>query len=240
MAVFNQGTPRPYLAPERLATWAARCYEPLLGRLLADLRGKAADCCARDFVGGRVLDVCCGPGGLRLYLQQRGLAVAGVDLDRHMLGAAVRREQAHAQPVPMQPTPPHSMATEPTTPTPTLWALADARQLPFADGSFDAAVVCLALHAMPWDAATAVLGEMRRVARRVVVADYCLPERNLALLGCGVAFAVERLVGGEHYRCYREFQRRGGVEGFLYEQQITVARREHALGGAAMIALCQS
>lgn len=195
----------------------------MLGGMLTDLRTKAANCCALGLGRERVLDVCCGPGGLRPYLQQRGLVVTGVDRDRHMLGEAQRRERAHDVHLSFP-----------------LWALADARQLPFANGSFDVAVVCLALHAMPWEVATAVLAQMRRVAQRVVVADYCLPERNLALPGFGLAFAVERLVGGEHYRCYREFLRRGGLEGFLYDQNITIVRREYTLAGAGMVVLCQS
>lgn len=219
-----------------LSACAARCYEPLLGRVLASLRVQAAQCCAaeggtpeadagegrtgRTGRRGRALDVCCGPGGLRPYLEQRGFTVAGVDMDAPMLREARRRQRA-----------------ESGCRADALWVQADARSLPFADGCFDVAVVCLALHAMPWDSATAVLAHMRRVARRVVIADYCLPERNMALPGCRVAFAVERLVGGEHYRCYREFMRRGGLEGLLHSEGVSVARREYALGGAAMITL---
>ena len=214
---------------ERMASLAARCYEPLLGRVLADLRTQLATCCVgvsaergeqAEEGSGTVLDVCCGPGGLRPYLLKQGMAVVGIDLDAYMLREAWRRGNGQG-----------------AAPAGSLWAQADARQLPFASGCFDIAVVCLALHAMPWDTAVAVLGEMRRVAGRVVIADYCLAERNLALSGCAVAHAVEWLVGGEHYRCYREFMRQGALEGLLHSEGLAVRQRRHALGGAAMVAV---
>jgi ubiquinone/menaquinone biosynthesis C-methylase UbiE len=51
---------------------------------------------------------------------------------------------------------------------------ADARALPFADRSFDLVLCTLALHHFAADDAAAVLGEMRRVARRwALVSDLC-------------------------------------------------------------------
>jgi len=48
---------------------------------------------------------------------------------------------------------------------------ADARNLPFADGAFDAATLHLALHHFPPEEAVGVLAELGRVARRIVVTD---------------------------------------------------------------------
>jgi ubiquinone/menaquinone biosynthesis C-methylase UbiE len=51
------------------------------------------------------------------------------------------------------------------------FALADARRLPFAEGSFDVATCSLLLHHLDADGAVAVLREMRRVSRRGVVVN---------------------------------------------------------------------
>ena len=51
------------------------------------------------------------------------------------------------------------------------FAVADARRLPFADGSFDVATCSLVLHHLEPDDAVRVLGEMRRVARRGVIVN---------------------------------------------------------------------
>ena len=49
--------------------------------------------------------------------------------------------------------------------------VADARRLPFADGSFDVATCSLLLHHFDRDGAVAVLREMRRVSRRGIVVN---------------------------------------------------------------------
>jgi ubiquinone/menaquinone biosynthesis C-methylase UbiE len=51
------------------------------------------------------------------------------------------------------------------------FAVADARRLPFADGSFDVATCSLVLHHLEPDDAVRVLGEMHRVARRGVIVN---------------------------------------------------------------------
>ena len=51
------------------------------------------------------------------------------------------------------------------------FAVADARRLPFPDGSFDVATCSLMLHHLEPDDAVRVLREMRRVARRGVIVN---------------------------------------------------------------------
>ncbi len=51
------------------------------------------------------------------------------------------------------------------------FAMADARRLPFADGSFDVATCSLLLHHLEPDDAVLMLKEMRRVARRGVIVN---------------------------------------------------------------------
>ena len=81
-------------------------------------------------------------------------------------------------------------AERPVSAGPVLAAVAEA--LPFADGTFDAAMACVTIH--HWQPAAAGLAEMRRVARgRVVVFTFdldCLPDWQLDYLG--EALALER------------------------------------------------
>lgn len=91
-----------------------------------------------------VLDLACGPGIYTRRVARRapGAAVIGVDLSRPMLRVAVQRTRA--------------ARLDNVT-----FVHADATRLPLADGRFDAAVCCGALHLFP-DPARA-LAELARV-----------------------------------------------------------------------------
>ena len=191
------------------ATLAAKCYEPLLHGVLRPLREAVAAFCPS---GGIVLDCCCGPGGLAALLHAAEQRVTGVDICPAMLAEARRRVPG------------------------AVFFQADATRLPFAAGDFDAAAVCMALHAMEPDTADAVLRELTRVARWVIVADYCLPERNLWLPGVTTAHSVEWLVGGEHYRNYKKFMAAGALEGLLARHGLQPEQRVSVLGGAGSVA----
>jgi demethylmenaquinone methyltransferase/2-methoxy-6-polyprenyl-1,4-benzoquinol methylase len=67
--------------------------------------------------GDRVLDVCCGTGDLAIAAHEAGADVTGLDFSERMLERAQRKEPAVD------------------------WVQGDALNLPFADGSFDAATV---------------------------------------------------------------------------------------------------
>jgi SAM-dependent methyltransferase len=104
--------------------------------------------------GRVVLDLCTGTGEVALRCARRGAEVTGIDITSEMLDRA--RRKAGGLPLALR--------------------LMDARRLAFADSSFDAAVLCFALHDMPRRVRLEVLAEAARVAReRLVVADYALP-----------------------------------------------------------------
>jgi ubiquinone/menaquinone biosynthesis C-methylase UbiE len=103
--------------------------------------------------GVEVLDVACGPGIVACAMAQQGARVHGVDLTPAMIEQARERQR--------------DRRIEYVD-----WQVADARQLPFADRTFDIVVTRYSFHHMPDPAA--VLREMRRVCRpggRVVVID---------------------------------------------------------------------
>ena len=105
--------------------------------------------------GGRAIDVCCGTGDFALELARQGaVAVVGVDFSREMLTLAARKAQALGLGDRVQ------------------WQLADALELPFADGAFVAATSGFSLRNV--DDVGRALREMARVVApggRVVVLE---------------------------------------------------------------------
>jgi len=93
-----------------------------------------------------VLDVATGTGRRMSYAASCGARSIGLDISVGMLGVAARKAQISGRLV-----------------------LGDARSLPFRSGSVDLAICSFALSYLP--SATAALGEMARVARRIVVSD---------------------------------------------------------------------
>jgi ubiquinone/menaquinone biosynthesis C-methylase UbiE len=129
--------------------------------------------------GERVLDVACGPGFLTLAFARRCGEAVGVDATENWLPRA--REEAKRR----------GLANA-------RFEAGDARQLPFADASFDVVACRAAFHHFP--APELVLAEMRRVAKpggRLLIAD---------MLGAEDAAtgerhdAIERLCDPTHVR----------------------------------------
>jgi SAM-dependent methyltransferase len=117
---------------------AADAYDRFMGRYSLELSPQLADLAGVQ-EGQRVLDVGCGPGALVEELVERGADVSGVD-----------------------PSPPFVAAVRERYPAVDV-RQATAEQLPFEDGSFDAALAQLVVHFM----ADPVRGvsEMARVTR---------------------------------------------------------------------------
>jgi demethylmenaquinone methyltransferase/2-methoxy-6-polyprenyl-1,4-benzoquinol methylase len=107
--------------------------------------------------GARVLDACCGTGDLALAARTEGGRVTGLDFSERMLERA-RRKSAGVN-----------------------WVQGDLLELPFADGSFDAATVGFGVrHAEDLRRA---LRELRRVLRpggRLAVLEVVRPNGLLA------------------------------------------------------------
>lgn len=103
-----------------------------------------------------VLDICTGTGQISCRLAAKGCSVTAVDISEAMLSRAKKRASTEKLAITFQ--------------------QLDARELPFADGSFDWVVLSFCLHDMPKKVRIAVLQQALRVARGpVVVADYEFP-----------------------------------------------------------------
>ena len=92
---------------------------------------------------------------------------------------------------------------------------APAGALPFADNSFDAAILSLILHESETEPHK-LLTEAMRVAPRLLVLEWKMPERNLDYLYWLPMYAIERMAGKRHFRHFRNYMRQGALEGMIY------------------------
>ena len=166
-----------------------RAYDTFLEPLVRGFRKAGMDLVDPQ-PGMDVLDVGCGTGTHLAMYAAAGCSVTGVDLNLDMVARAALRLGSDAD-----------------------LRESDAVDLPFDDGAFDLAIGMLMFHEMPSADRTTALGEMARVARRVMVIDHH-PHPDGSLRGRAIrilASGIERIAGGDHYRNYREFIRSGGV-----------------------------
>ena len=143
--------------------------------------------------GSKVLDVGCGTGSLALRLAPTAAEVIGVELSPAMAEYATRwLDDSTANVSFMVGDVAEVLAERP-------------------DRYFDVATMALVLHEMPSETREPVLHEVTRVARRLLCLDYRVPmPKNLQGVRNRLA---EALAGGEHFRAFRDFTRRGGTNG---------------------------
>jgi demethylmenaquinone methyltransferase/2-methoxy-6-polyprenyl-1,4-benzoquinol methylase len=177
-----------------LETLLTRLYDPLFEPPLRPLRQAVLTLAAATTPAPRrVLDVCSGTGTQLRALRSAGYEAWGADLSPAMLRQARRRLAPGVAP------------------------LQNAKALAFRAGAFDLAIASMALHEKRAPTAVAMLGEMIRVVRpggHLLLADYT-PSAEASRVGRMIRFAVERAVGGNHYRNYRAYLRGGGLDGLL-------------------------
>lgn len=143
--------------------------------------------------GSKVLDVGCGTGNLAAMMAPTAVEVVGVELSPAMAEYARRRLEASTRNVSIL----EGDVTEALTTKP--------------DGYFDVATMALVLHEMPAEARAPVLREVTRVSRRLLCLEYRVP-MPWSLRGARNRF-IELLAGVEHFRAFRDFNRRGGTNG---------------------------
>jgi demethylmenaquinone methyltransferase / 2-methoxy-6-polyprenyl-1,4-benzoquinol methylase len=137
----------------------APVYDAMNRVLTMGLDGRWRRLTARAVVapGTRVLDACCGTGDLALAARTEGGRVTGLDFSERMLEQA-RRKSCEID-----------------------WVAGDLLELPFADGSFDAATVGFGVRNV--ENVGDALHELRRVLRqrgRLAILDLVRPEGPLS------------------------------------------------------------
>lgn len=189
----------------------ARFYDPATALFLDPARRLVREVLA-GLGARRVLDACCGTGRLVAMLERAGFSAMGADASPAMLAMARRPGSIPAV------------------------ARMDVRRLAFPDASFDAAVICLALHENPEPDRLAMGRELVRVLRpggALLLLDYAASERPLAM--APLVGLAEWLAGPEHFRNYRDFMARKGVGAFALRLGRAVSASHPCLGGRAAL-----
>jgi ubiquinone/menaquinone biosynthesis C-methylase UbiE len=166
--------------------------------------------------GDKVIETACGTGLLSVAMAQKADHVTGTDISADMIvtarRTAVRRKVKNIS-----------------------FELIDATDLSlYHDRSFDVAVTSLSMHQFDRDVALRVLKEMKRVAGRIIIADYnCPMEPGISKL---LAWGIERIAGGDHYRNFRRYMEDGGIKGLSHDAGLQIRQTKVRGNGVFMIA----
>jgi demethylmenaquinone methyltransferase/2-methoxy-6-polyprenyl-1,4-benzoquinol methylase len=94
----------------------------------------------------------------------------------------------------------------------------------------------MAIHQFTRTDALAVLREMKRVARRIIIVDYGFPLRPGLLTW--LTWIIEFIAGGDHFRNFKRYLRGGGIDPVIDEVVLTLAKRKVKGSGTIMISMC--
>lgn len=152
--------------------------------------------------GEKVIDIACGTGALSLAMAGHAGHVTGIDFSDDMISTARRTAQRRR------------IAN-------VSFELLDATDLScYPDLSFDVAVSTLAMHQFEPETAVKVLEEMRRLAKRIIVADYNCPMTPGP--AAWLAWGIERAARGDHYRNFGKYMARGGLSRLAAEAGLAI------------------
>jgi SAM-dependent methyltransferase len=167
----------------------------------------------------RVIDVACGTGALSLAMAEKAMHVTGIDLSEDMMITAQRTAQRRGA-------------------TNVSFELHDASDLSrYRDGEFDLAVTSMAIHQFEAELSIRILDEMKRISHSVIIADYNhnMPEG----LSKRIAWGIERMAGGDHYRNFRIYMQNGGAPWFVKQAGMKIAG-ETVRGGVFAVLKCEA
>jgi len=167
--------------------------------------------------GDRVLDVCCGTGDQAFHYAKAGITATGIDLDSNMLKLAGKDKRKKALPN-------------------VSFQIADARNLPFKDNSFDYASISFALHEKERTARDKIISEMRRVVKKegaLIFIDLQVPLPKT--LFARLIKAVEFIAGRDHHRHFKDYIEQGGLDEILKKNHLLEEKRDYLNDGLITI-----
>ena len=162
-------------------------------------------------VGSTVIDIGCGPGSLVLKLSAKCKRVTGVDVSKRMIAyARTQKERMGA--------------------TNVTFVCEDASKMKtIHDEQFSFAIICLCLHGMSWKVRQDVIENCFTFSQKVILADFVSPiPKNI--IGAG-QILLEVIEGRESYRNFKDWQRQGGIDGFIKQMGLNVIEERHWADG---------
>ncbi len=196
------------MAVEEYNTMASY-YDIVLEPFLVNMRRKIVKV-SRVFPGMKVLEVACGTGTQGKRFVRAGADYTGIDLSPAMLKAAAKRGLPCIH--------------------------GDATALSEKSETFDLSTVTLALHEVDPGIREAIIREMIRVTKQggiILLVDYTIsPFHSLyQRTGKSVIAAIEKMVGGNHYRNFLRFMKAGGLLAFIESLEVEILERYSLFGG---------
>lgn len=188
-------------------------YRVFIDPLISGLRRRLV---SMIIPGEKVIDIACGTGALSLEMSVHAGHVTGIDLSEDMINTA--RLMANKRRI-------HNVT----------FGLLDATDLScYTDQSFDVAVSTLAMHQFDPETGVKVLKEMKRLAKRIIIADYNCPMSPGPAKW--LAWGIERIAKGDHYRNFRKYMAAGGLKKLAAEAGLTITSQEERGEGVFVIA----
>jgi SAM-dependent methyltransferase len=166
----------------------------------------------------RVIDIACGTGSLSMALSGKAMHVTGIDLSEEMIAAAMR-------------------SVRKTGIKNVIFQTRDASDMAdYKDQEFDVAITSMAVHQFDAQLAAEILMEMKRIARKVIIVDYNHPmPRGFSR---AVAYGIEMIAKGDHYRNFRVYMDKGGINYFINQAGLFLESRIIKGDGVFVIGVC--
>ena len=191
-------------------------YEILFDRALREVRDIIV---GQIEAGSKVIDIGCGTGSLVFDLAEKCESVTGVELSSKMVNHAQRCQQKNGK---------RNVS----------FMHGDATSLPhFENQQFDYLTISMALHEMPPELRLKVLNEAKRIAKKIIIADYVVPQ-PLSFAGI-IIHIVEFLAGIEHFRGFRDFQSNNGINQLLQNCQLSICGESTNQNGTIKVVVAE-
>lgn len=185
--------------------------DPLLSGIRESVYEKVPD-------SANVIDIACGTGKLALFISGKAGHVTGIDLDEKLIKFADSRAKNKGL----------SNLT---------FKVQDATDLSvYNEGEFDIAVTSMAVHQFREDLAINILREIKRISRKVIIADYNCPMPSG--FSKSFAYGIESIVKGDHHRNFMNYMSRGGTSWFAGSAGLTIQSSEIRGNGVFKVAVC--
>ena len=176
-------------------------YSNIVDPLLRDIRIFVPDFAGMK-KGDKVLDVCCGTGDQVFYYAEKGIVASGVDSDSNMIKLAKKDERKERF-------------------IDVFFQIADARDLPFENNSFDYVSISFGLHEKERGDRDKIISEMKRVVKKdgsLVFIDFQVPLPNNFY--SYFIRAIEFLAGKYHFKYFKDYLEQGGLDEILKKNQL--------------------